>query len=226
MVTKPTGNPRGRPPKPKPPPRAAHRPKVPFSKHSGRYRLAMFQATKIMATRGARLFASIQFGERVTDLDTIPAATRAEIMRKYQPGYDPLVFDPAGTNGSDTKRRPNSWAQPSWPGTVDGGERTLHKQLEIILNGDNDADKIWLSNMALAFIFAQMAAFVDLAPPDNQLMFLDSLRGAVILRAGAASEPGEREHAVAKILPAIDEATARIREAALVHAVKTVHLPD
>ena len=193
----------GRSPKPKPPPRPAHRPVTPFLERKGRYRLAAFVAVKNFTRSGAALFAAIKYGERL-DINAVSLAARVEIMRKCLPGAVPLIC--GAKISTNTKDQPNSWEETSWPGTRDGPERTLHDQTQRVWAGDDVAAKCWLENMALAFMIAQIAAYGRQVPAGNRPMFFDSLKGAILLRAGAASDQGEREWALNNIVPAVDEA--------------------
>lgn len=194
---------RGRPRKPKPPPRPAHRPSVPFLEHKGRYRIAAFISMKVFTRSGATLFAAIKYGERL-DIDAVPRSARAEILRQCLPDADPLIF--GARNSTSTKAQPNSRRGGSSPGTLAGGERTLHDQVAKVWASDDEAAKCWLANMAFTFMFAQISAYAHLLPPERRPMFFDSLRSAIMLRAGDASDQGEREWALENIVPAIDRA--------------------
>jgi hypothetical protein len=175
---------------------------VPFLKNPIRYDVAMFNAAKESRRGGGHLLSMLKYGLRI-EPDDVPAPVRQKAAAKCNAGSTTVFFsEPAGTlEGTiynKAKRAPNSKASKHLK-TVEGKERTYRKIIHDVESGDDDDEKKWLFCMTRAWLHPALLAIVF------QIKSVGSFKEALKMSARQlAREVNEEDHAIEKILPAID----------------------
>jgi hypothetical protein len=180
MVTEPTGNPRGRPPKPKPPPQAAHRPKLSIRDDPDGFYVAAYRASRDTELPPC-WFAAIQCGNEID-----PAKSPRARDHRAREGYKLFATGPNQKNTmSDTNPRPGAWARPF---TIAGRDRTFRKKERAVYESGDVNDIQWLSNITGAFLIVFL--FATKGPEiHTSRAHIDAVMWVAMNRVELAGEP-------------------------------------
>lgn len=160
MTKKIPGAVRGRPSKPKPPPRPAHRPKLSIRDDPDCFYVAAYRAARDTGLPPC-WFAAIQCGNKV-DPAKIPGARNV----RAPDGYKLFAIGRSQKSElSDTNPRPGAWARPF---TIAGRDRTFRKKETTVYKSGDAEDIQWLSNITgaflLVFLFAKKGVEIHASP--------------------------------------------------------------